>query len=203
VAYTPDWEPLADALKRVMATGIDEDEAKADLCRAVADRKIVVRVRTASDYGMRGQVFSDGNVGVPAHLRPGDLDWVQSRPGRAQWSIGPKLGEHYSWISGWENRPLDLIEVSTADVIAILCGGAGANDRSSATAGQETAAINALASHLKSNPQLKRAEAAAWCKASGYNVSDRGFQSRVWPKARAQADLPARALPGRKGKSSR
>ena len=40
MAYTPDWEPLADALKRIVAAGSDEEEAKNDLCRAVADRKI-------------------------------------------------------------------------------------------------------------------------------------------------------------------
>jgi hypothetical protein len=123
VAYTPDWEPLAHALKRIMRTGASEDEAKIDLCRAVADRKIDVRVRiAATDYAMRGRVFSGGNVRVPAHLDPRDFDWVQSRP-LAQWSIGPKLGEHYYWISGWENRPLDLIELSTDDVMNILCSG--------------------------------------------------------------------------------
>jgi hypothetical protein len=122
VAYTPVWEPLADALKRVMKTGVIEEEAKTDLCRAVADRKIGVQVRiAASDYG-RGRVFSVGNVRVPPHLAPRDLDWVQSRP-LAQWAIGPRLGEHYSWIGGWENRPLDLIELSTGDVIRVLCGG--------------------------------------------------------------------------------
>ena len=46
MAYTPDWEAIADALKRVMATGTTEDEAKTDLCRALADRKIDIRVRT-------------------------------------------------------------------------------------------------------------------------------------------------------------
>jgi hypothetical protein len=125
VAYTPDWEPLAAALQRVRATGVSEDEAKTDLCRAVADRRIDVRVSiAATDHGMRGQVFSDGNVGVPPHLKPRDLDWVQSRP-LAQWSIGPRPGQHYTWIGGWENRPLDLIELSTANVIEVLCGGAG------------------------------------------------------------------------------
>ncbi|WP_439394959.1 hypothetical protein ACRQ5Q_38300 [Bradyrhizobium sp. PMVTL-01] len=104
-----------------MATGVSEDEAKTDLCRAVADRKIDVRVRiAASDYGMRGRTFSDGNVGVPAHLEPRDFDWVQSRPLKP-WLIGPKRGEHYAW--DWENRPLDLIELSTGEVTKILCTG--------------------------------------------------------------------------------
>ena len=74
---------------------------------------------------------------------------------------------------------------------------------SGATAGDETAAIKALASQLRSAPGLTRTEAANWCTAAGFKVSERGFQSRVWPRARAQADLQAKALPGRKRKSSR
>lgn len=121
--YTPDWELVADALKRVVATGVTERDAKAHLCRAMADRKIEVRVRIArtARYGMRGRVFSDGNVGVPPHLSASDLDWVGSRP-LAQWSIGPRNGD-YAWLDPWQNHPLDLIELSTADVIGVLCGG--------------------------------------------------------------------------------
>jgi hypothetical protein len=118
MAYTPDWLPLADALQRLMSTGLDEAEAKTDLCRAMADKKIDVRVRIART----GKVFSDGNVGVPPHLSAGDFDWVNSRP-VAQWSIGPRLGEHYVWLEDWKNHPLDLIELSTADVAGVLGGG--------------------------------------------------------------------------------
>jgi hypothetical protein len=201
VAYRPDWEPLADALRRVITAGVPEPTAKIDLCRAVADRKIDVRVRVASsDPAKTGKVFSDGNVGVPPHLDPDDFDWVKSRP-LARWSIGPRRGEYHNWIDGWEDRWFDLIEVSTADVVEILCG--SSDDLSPATIRQETAAIKALASHLGSNPQLTRAQAATWCSTSGYVVSPRGFQNRVWPKAREQAGLPARASPGRKPKSLR
>jgi hypothetical protein len=118
LAYIPDWEPLADALKRVMATGASEEEAKTDLCRAVADGKIRVRVRIATSHYKRGSVFSGGNVVVPAHLAPRDFDWARSRP-IAQWRIGPRIGEHYFWNS--ENLPLDFIELWTADVAQVLC----------------------------------------------------------------------------------
>jgi hypothetical protein len=42
VVYTRHCEPLADALKRVMASGFGED------CPAVADRRIDVRVSIAA-----------------------------------------------------------------------------------------------------------------------------------------------------------
>jgi hypothetical protein len=105
-----------------MATGASEEEAKTDLCRAVADRKIAVQVRIAGT----DRVFSGGNVDVPRHLRPGDLDWVQSRP-LAQWPIGPRPGQHYFW--NWQERPLDLIELWTRDVMDVLCNGNNAQAR--------------------------------------------------------------------------
>jgi hypothetical protein len=121
LAYTPDWEPLADALKRVVATGLSEAEAKTDLCHAVGDRKIGVRVRIAPNASTkRGAFFTGRNVGVPPRLVPNDFDWVHSRP-LAKWQIGPMPGQHYSWIGGWQNEPLDLIELSAADVAEILC----------------------------------------------------------------------------------
>src|SRR5262245_61204215 len=131
-----------------METGTSEEEAKTDLCRAVADRKIDVRV------SIRDDVFSNGNVRVLPHLRPEDLDWTQARP-LGPWSIGPKLGQHYLWDQ--QKRSLDLIELSTSDVMKVLCGAGTVV----ATVRQETAAITALASHLKSN-QTTRADAADW-----------------------------------------
>jgi hypothetical protein len=209
VAYTPDWEPIADALKRVMATFVSEDEAKTDLCRAAADRKIKVRVKIAqNDDRFGGQFFSHRNVGVPHHLSPDDLDWSRSCPLKP-WSIGPVGPEHYGWAGGWKDRPIDLIELSTSDVSRILCGGLsndtdkkGARRTTVKTIDQETKAIHALASHLRGNPSLKREEATTWCENQGFTISGRGFQDRVWPAAREEAGLPRRAPPGRKNKSS-
>ena len=66
----------------------------------------------------------------------------------------------------------------------------------------ESVATKALSSRLRDNPDLKRVDAKNWCAAAGYQLSARGFQSRVWPGARKLAGLPAIGSPGRKRKKS-
>jgi len=73
---------------------------------------------------------------------------------------------------------------------------------SSTKARDESAAIKALASYLKSNPQMRRVEAVDWCHEHGYNSGTRAFD-RVWPEARERAGLERIAPPGRKRKSPR
>jgi hypothetical protein len=169
VAYTPDWVPLADALKRVMATGVSEAEAKADLCNALADKKIDVRVRISkSDRARGGEVYSDGNVGVPSHLAPTDFDWKLSSP-FAPWSIGPRLGEHYFWSGGWEKRPIDLIELLTANVIDELVAGAGAK-------------------------QVQMADQTTMVAQPNADTENQGARSRKGSRTKREADRAAQAL---------
>jgi hypothetical protein len=122
VRYTPDWEPLSDALKRVMATGASEAEAKTDLCRAVAEGNIRVQVTIAGAGRLASAVFSGQRVRVPAHLNPDDFDWEQSRPHRS-WPVGGSVfgpESYYDPYRTWERRQIDLIELATANVQSIF-----------------------------------------------------------------------------------
>ena len=62
MAYVPDWERLPEALKRVMAAGVPEDEAKLDISRQIADGKIRVRLTIAEQsVPTTTKVFADWN----------------------------------------------------------------------------------------------------------------------------------------------
>lgn len=119
MAYIPKWERLSDALARVKASGSNGKQAKVDICNAVADREIAVQVTVDKNNQIDGgKTFPGKNVGVPPHLNTTDFDWAQSRPLK-EWFIGPQPGQHYNWNGG--NRPISLIELSTADVREVLC----------------------------------------------------------------------------------
>jgi hypothetical protein len=118
--YAFDWESLANALGRVVAIHGNAEQAQTAICGAIADKKIDVRVMISrGDHLCGGRTFGVGNVEVPPRINPADFDWVQSRPVHP-WRIGPRMGEHYNWIGGWEPHPIELIELRRADVNAVL-----------------------------------------------------------------------------------
>ncbi len=78
----------------------------------------------------------------------------------------------------------------------------GTGQQTAATVRDETNAIRALASYLKTDKEIKRAAAMEWCRKSGYHLGKRAFD-RVWPQARENAGLERIGKPGRKRKSSR
>jgi hypothetical protein len=121
VVNVPDWERVGDAAKRVMLTGITENEAQLALCRAISNRQIRVRIYLGKFE--RGDFFLVPTIGVkagfimPPHLVPRDFDWAQSSPLRPWRDTGKDAGGIFP------NWRLDRIEVFSADVTKALCGG--------------------------------------------------------------------------------
>jgi hypothetical protein len=126
--YIPDWETLAETSARVMTTNeLSMSEAQLDICRAYRDGKLrakygVERVQTPYGFEVNRQAFGQprssldrrdiiGLPRVPPDLIPDDIDWVNSRP-KTPWLDN---GKFVVLIA--------KIELSTADVIRILCGG--------------------------------------------------------------------------------
>jgi hypothetical protein len=118
--YAFDWESLANALGRVVAIHGDAEQVQTAICGAIADKKVDVRVTISRvDHLHGGRTFGIDNVDVPPRINPVDFDWVHSRPVHP-WRIGPRRGEHYSWIGGWTPHPIELIELRRADVNTVL-----------------------------------------------------------------------------------
>jgi hypothetical protein len=106
MAYTPRWEPLAAALARVVASGIEESQAQRDLLAAMVDG--VIRFRVTID---RVRLHDGEMVQLDPIIDPDTIDWQASRP-RQKWLVGPFLGKR------WES--VDRIDLRTADVFKLL-----------------------------------------------------------------------------------
>jgi hypothetical protein len=112
--YRPDWELLADALKRVQSTNdVTEEEAKADLCRAMGDGKIRLKIKIADGASMEGEHVLHTSPGQS--LNPNEFDWQRS-------TALPSTISFY----GFPDQPVEAMKVSTADVVEVLCGGVSA-----------------------------------------------------------------------------
>ena len=129
--YVPDWERLAGALERVIATGVPEQEAKTNICNAIADRNIHVRFVTLKTWaeGKPGggigttQTICDGSeVDIPASLRPADFDWQKSRPMISWRKVGPD-----AWTLPYIEI-VDRMELFVRDVTRLLISKNGVTD---------------------------------------------------------------------------
>jgi hypothetical protein len=118
MAYASKWERLDEALRRVMAaSGVAEEGAKADICRAIADGAVDFRGKLCkhiskpmtSDAVLERDAFE-----IPHELKPEGLDWQGSRPFKA-WVV---RRERYRIPGPWE---LEWIELSSLDVTEHLC----------------------------------------------------------------------------------
>jgi hypothetical protein len=124
--YVPDWEPIAGALQRVVATGLTADEAKRQLCAAIADQKIGLQIVLAGNPSRRAaeQAVSGSLFDIPPRLAPNDIDWTRSRP-MTDWSpVRPRPGQpvtlQLARIQDLLDRKIAVIRLRTADVAAIF-----------------------------------------------------------------------------------
>jgi hypothetical protein len=147
MAYIPVWESMAEALARVTGYSDSTADAQRDICRALSDSKLraryhVERVQTPFGFevhrraiGKPRSTFDQGDIigypRVPPDLSPDEIDWENSRP---KW---PWLDKHRFLVG------IAKLEILTADVIRVLCGG-GQRVSTSDTSAEEPLAKQGL-----------------------------------------------------------
>lgn len=119
MAYVPAWERLSDALNRIMAESeLSEEAARAELCRAIADRAIKLRAQLAEHptrhVRASDTVLASEHFQIPANLKPQDLDWERSRPVQPWLVPRGEYAVHGHWHMHW-------IEVCRADLSRAFC----------------------------------------------------------------------------------
>ena|SRR5437660_2746845 len=98
--YVSPWERLSDALARVMAaTGLPQEQARIDICRALADRAINFRARLKKQAsGLTSkEILERAAFEVEEKIKPEQLDWEQSRP-LQPWRIKRPHPNHGLWV---------------------------------------------------------------------------------------------------------
>ena len=146
--YPPGWERLSDAATRVMtAAGIANDEARSNICQAIADGTVKIRcqLKRHKTNKMTSKTVLEGNAfEIPTKIKPDDLDWEGSRP------VNPWRIRHGSYaIPGdWD---LEWIELSRTHVTNVLCA---AETPESAQPARETGPRS------RSRPKLESAQRA-------------------------------------------
>ena len=126
MAYTPEWETLADALRRVVAAGNVEADAKRDLCNAIADGAIIVRLVLAEDprKNLPQSIASADAFNLPARIVPTDIDWRLSRPIKPWAPATQVLGEsmilYLARVGNVLERTIETIEVRWSEVSKIF-----------------------------------------------------------------------------------
>jgi hypothetical protein len=115
--YVGAWERLSSAVKRLTTvTGLSTDQVQADICSAIADRAIKVRVKLKKHVNgvATASVVLDGeDVQIPPEIRPEHFSWEESRP-LDPWAVPNKIRKPGLWWMEW-------IKVSVSDVVRVLC----------------------------------------------------------------------------------
>jgi hypothetical protein len=116
--YTPAWEGLAEAAKRIMeATGTSQSDAQAGLCRAIAEGAVGIQAHLGKQSNgittMSNTIIEGRDISIPTSLKPEELDWSKSRPLKAWLVRRGGRAPHGFWHLEW-------IKVSVADVTKVF-----------------------------------------------------------------------------------
>jgi hypothetical protein len=115
--YSAAWMRLDAALAHVVATGVADDCARLELCNAIADGAVLVRVQIdAADRHIGGRLLAGQNVKPPRRLAANDIDWMASKP-LAAWETGPDPVQSYTARWSWRPREIALVEIAGDDVL--------------------------------------------------------------------------------------
>jgi hypothetical protein len=200
LAFRPTWLQLNEAIAILVERGVKREVAKKSLRRAIASG---TRVSLQSTGGPLTSFAGALRYRVHTEFRHyvGSKWWAQSQLNFPASTIEVPSGGDPGSSDEFEIKPRwQLIEIWAGDIEHLWPVPSAISEGSGATIGHESAAVKALASHLKIEKQLTRDEAAEWLGKSGYKLGKRAFQ-RVWTEARGQAGLPRLASPGRKPKT--
>jgi hypothetical protein len=105
-----------------------------------------------------------------------------------------------AWIDEGADEVCRLILLNEAELTRLLAQDT-LPSKPDAKPPSEKRAIDMLAIALKRNPDITRDEARKLL--ADCNVSELGFRTRVWPRARTEAGLPEKAAAGRKVRPSK
>jgi hypothetical protein len=188
LTYAAKWQPINNALQRIVAAGDSKKQAKQDLCQAIADREIEIRLHLAADHLRPAKVLAPPALDIPSHLSPADIDWPSSQPSRhSKLFTGPsqRLGQPTSMYiqNSYDlmGRTVDLIEVRVADVTKVFCN-TESQPEAKPTAGSPTLRANKSAK----STGVAQAITALWPerRVDGLTTKDKYRQTVEWLKAR-------------------
>ena len=201
-----EFEWLSEVVERLELAGFSTDRARRAVRDFLRDRRFL---KSLSWVDTATGAITHQSVRVVGLASVDEINWETS--------------SFKNQLPDGQGKRLDKIGVLLADLRWYLKGGAklsadpegpvgsslsilepkDAHGGSAQRLAGEGVAIEALASHLKSHPDITRADAKKWLVQQAFAVNSRGFQNRVWPEARKRAGLTPIAPPGAKKKSSR
>ena len=149
--------------------------------------------KTVTDACRQGQLAFGLRPGPGGAVYPGKPDWWETEGNTLHYRFGCfRMSSAAPFANGLRDDA-EWICISRNSLVAFL---ARFKSNHPSTAKAESDAIKHLASKLKENPSLTKADAEAECKQ--FEITQRGFRDRVWPNARKDAGLSATAPAGRK-----